>query len=779
MTPPPKYRDKDDLGRPKPSPFLHDAASNWRSSTFRFRRKRRTIFVFLAICAIIYLLLHSRWWNAVLVADDANLDRQHRVAGDGSYDFYSSSSSGRKVKSSHTGSGSHSSVSTDSKDSTTSKYTYDGPIRFVHLYETLSRVQQFHFRLRNPHVVFIAANMNTASILAGLACEMSAAKRNVVHLVLAGRNEISVEFFKKANGMAHNDACSVIIHDARPDKAGISTDTRMALAVRSAVRYIKDYVGPTVLVTDSDREDAWFRAAITQKAEELQIAHVTLPHDVSTIPWLPKLDAMSLGSWHKPAIDIVIHADAHSGRLVRLLKTLEKADYFNAPLPRLFIDLDPSTDKSVRDFITSYKWPSKDRLFVRHRILPKSSTRDDDALSIVESFFPNSENSAVLLLSPNIELSPFYYHYLFYAILEYKHSNAQSGLDPNLIYGISLDLPLTLLDGKPFDPAILSSDDAAADESTKKKTDTDSPFFCAAPSTHATLFFGTHWRLLHLYIARRLDSAYTKGVDYSLSFKVSPQKPQWVGFFAELLSAGGYTMLYPNFAPSDSLAVYHPPKEASSATSQTQQDVMRSNNILNLLPNGRLPLWSDLPVLGMDGSRTTVAAGLAAARKYKTRILSKCGGVKRNDGEEDTVDDLFCSNGEAIQERKRLARVQQQQRQRELEAEAEAEKEAQAAAQAKKALEASRREQAEIANEETQNAQVKLPEPAAAKPIVEEEEKPSPEEGPADSDTPKAAAPPAAVPRTPVIHNKIISLADLENVAVEVNGETVRPQDET
>ncbi|KAK6332409.1 hypothetical protein TWF696_003125 [Orbilia brochopaga] len=775
MTPPPKYRDKDDLGRPKSgsSPFLHDAASNWRASTFRFRRKRRTIFVFLAICAIVYLLLHSRWWNAVLVVEDRQQRGTNDDLGSSSYDYYSSSS-GRKVKPSHGKSGSHKAASADSKDAHISKFTYDGPVRFVHLYETLSRVQQFHFRLRNPHVVFIAASMNTASILAGLACEMSAAKRNVVHLVLAGRSEISIEFFKKANGMAHNDACSVVIHDARPDKAGISTDARMTLAIRSAVRYIKDYIGPTVLVTDTEREEAWFRSAVTSKAEELQIAHVTLPYDISTIPWLQKLDALSLGSWHKPAIDIVIHADAHSGRLVRLLKTLEKADYFNAPLPRLFIDLDPSTDKSVRDFITSYKWPSKDRLFVRHRILPKSSAQDDP-LAFVESFFPNSENSAVLLLSPNIELSPFYYHYLFYAILEYKHSNAQSGLDPNLIYGISLDLPLTLLDGKPFDPTILSSDESPASESAKKKPNSDSPFFYAAPSTHATLFFGTHWRLLHLYLAKRLDAAYTKGVDYSLPSKISSTIPQWVSYFAELLTAGGYTMLYPNFAPSDSLAVYHPPKEASSVTARTQQDVMRSNNILNQLPNGRLPLWSELPVLGMDGTRTTIASGLTAAQKYKSQILSKCGGVKRNDGEDDSVDDLFCSNGEAVQERKRLAR--EHQRQRELEAQAEAEAERKALA--RNALEAKRREREQAEAAEKMPNKPPTPEaPVAAQPLVEQAKSPVEEEPVDDDDAPKAAGA-AAAPRMPVIHNKIISLADLEDVPVEVNGETVHPQDQT
>ncbi|EWC45355.1 hypothetical protein DRE_00754 [Drechslerella stenobrocha 248] len=730
MSPSPKYRDKDDLGRPKP-PFQHDASSNWRSATFRFRRKRRTIFYFLAICAIVYLLLHSRWWRSVLVADS---DRPDQWLHDNS----PSSSSSSLHRS---GPPSRGSTSAGSKVQHTSKLTYNGPVRFVNLYETLYKVQQFHFRLRNPHVVFIAANMNSASILAGLACEMFAARRNVVHLVLVGRTEISLEFFKKANGMLQKDACSVVLHDARPDKASISTDDRMAISLKSAVRYIKDYIGPAVVITDADRESPWFRQAITEKTKESKISHIVLPHDVSTIPWLQKLDAMSLASWHKPTIDIVIHADAHSGQLVRLLKTLEKADYFTAPLPRLFIDLDPDTDKSVRDFINKYTWPSKEHLFVRHRIAPKSSL-DDDPTTVVESFFPNSEDSAVLLLSPNTELSPFYFQYLFYAILEYKYSNGQSGLDKNLIYGISLDLPLSYLDGQPFDPSTLVSDEQPASPGTQKKAKPNNPFFYPVPSTHATLFFGSHWRILHLYLARRLNPAYTKGADYTLPAQVSKETPRWVAYFTELLAAGGYMMLYPNFTPTDSLAVY-------DGSDNGEKELMRANNILNLLPNGRLPLWSDLPVLALGGHKSTIAAALDSAQTYKTKILKSCGGVKKNDGEDDSVDDLFCSKADVVNERKKNVKEH-------------------IAAQAKQ-----RKQGAEGVREQTAVEKLAAAEPSTEAPA------PQPEKAPMavndDAVKPDALA---ANPIPQVIHNKIVSLDDLDTVPVDVGGEAIRVKGE-
>ncbi|KAF3901525.1 hypothetical protein ABW20_dc0110416 [Dactylellina cionopaga] len=777
----PRYRDKDDLGRPRPPP-LHNEP-NWQSS-IRFRRKRRTIFVFLSICTIIYLLLHSRWWSDVLfLADGPQMDRTADPTNPNDPSFSAAPAS-------------HNSVPVDSsfqsKDPKISKFTYKGPIRFIGLYETLSRLQQLNYRLRNRHVVFIAANMNTASILAGIACEMSLTKRNVVHLALVGRNELSIEFFKKANGMA-GDACGVIIHDARPDYASVSTDERMALALRSSIKYMKDYFTPTVLISDTDREDAWFRAAITAKAKDLHISHVNLPHDAATVPWFQKLDAQSLSSWYKPTIDIVIHADRHSGQLVRLLKSLRNADYFTATLPRLFIDLDPDTDKSIRDFVNSYTWPSKDRLFVRHRIISRSSSKEDP-VAFVESYFPNSDDSAVLYLSPNIELSPFYFHFLYYSILDYRYSNTQPGFDINLVYGISLDAPLSHSDGSPFDASEITAQPESSKPSSKDSEDPPSltPYFYAAPSTHATLFFGTHWRLLHLYLAKRLDRGYSQDVDYSTSSKFSKTKPTWAGYFSELLTAGGYVMLYPNFDPSESLVVYHTEKKSPVSATKAEKGIMRDNNVLNYLPGGKMPIWTDMPILGMDGRKSSITDLMKDAKAYKEKILKKCGGVKKNDGEEDSVDDLFCDRDEVVKERRKrkkqeteqIAKVEEQEVERDGENREGLEKEGPEPEEPENGdLGSNKPRIAERVKEQKakddSKARVK-PEIAASVQNSlgkerDDQDLPAPMKLEIETgDLPELKTNGKAKENTKpkVIHDKIVSLDDLEELPVKINGKT-------
>ncbi|KAK6515335.1 hypothetical protein TWF506_007677 [Arthrobotrys conoides] len=754
------YRDKDDFGRPKP-PSLQ--ADQWRSS-LRFRRKRRPIFIIIAVCAILYLFFHSKWWNdGLLLADGPISDHATNPA--------------TQPKDSKFGSAppSHNAVKVDPSmkptDPNASKFIYNGPIRFLGLYETLAKVQSFNSKLRNRHVVFVAANMNTASILAGVACEMSAAKKNVVHLALVGRNELSIEFFRKANGM-NDDGCGVIIHDARPDYASVSTDGRMGLSLKSALKYIREYITPTVFISDTDREDIWFQKSIIQKSKELGITHIKLPHDVSSIPWLQKLDAVSLGAWDKPLIDIVVHADSHSGQLIRLLKSLKNADYFTAPLPRLYIDLNPDTDPTIRKFVNNFNWPSKDRIFVRHRITPRSTSFDKDPTGFVESFYPNSKDSAVLFLAPNIELSPFYYQFLFYSILEYKHSNAQFALDSSLIYGISLDAPLSHVDGKPFDPsAVVPS--SASENGNHYQT----PYLYAAPTTHATLFFGNHWRLLHLYLAKRLDPAYTEGVDYTIPATLSKSLPQWNKHFLELLTAGGYLMLYPNFDVSDSLVVYHTEVESTVSATTEERGIMRFNNILGYLSGGALPIWTGLPIIGMDGVKTDLDKVLDTAKGYKEKILKYCGGLKKDDGVEDSVNDLFCDGDESIKEKQKLERLDAGRIEREAEKERVVEEEARKLKEEKvKVLQSEKvireKERRRLDKVQKEQEQRKL----GGETAKAEGNRGGRETEPREATNSEKNSAKAVDGRPRIIPHKIVSLDDLENVPVEVNGEQIKPK---
>src|SRR2546421_86561 len=132
-------------------------------------------------------------------------------------------------------------------------------------------------------------------------------------------------------------------------------------------------------------------------------------------------------AWNAITIDIVVQPPPESsGSLIRLLKSLQQADYFGSPPPRLSIDLPAKVDRATLQFLDHFEWPPKredsmephiKQLTVRHRISRQHISSEEASVRFLESFYPLSpEKSHVLVLSPQTELSPLYYHYLKYTL---------------------------------------------------------------------------------------------------------------------------------------------------------------------------------------------------------------------------------------------------------------------------------------------------------------------------------------------------------------------------
>jgi len=370
-------------------------------------------------------------------------------------------------------------------------------------------------------------------------------------------------------------------------------------------------------------------------------------------------------AWTKISVDIVVHAPQESsGGIIRLLNSLKKADYSSSAPPRLTIELPHTVDQATRSYLQNFKWPPERNqnegslLTIHHRIPQQSLTEEGNSIRFLESFWPQDPMvSHVLVLSPQAELSPLFFHYLKYTILEYRYSPTKK--DDRLL-GISLDRPSTYLN----DSAIFIPPKQAA----------NMPFLWQAPNSNAMLYFGDKWVELHDLVTRILgNSHYSSPPSPSTEKLVSKTYPSWLEHILRLARARAYWTLYPNFDTSDSLAtlhneLYQPPEEYAENKELTNPDFTADpaqhlslkhteeplllTSLQSLIP--KLPLISEMALLSWDGDHIHRDDMLVHASKYRKIFRSEIGGCNPQAKEKGRIEmtawDLFCTGDEELVE---------------------------------------------------------------------------------------------------------------------------------
>lgn len=363
-----------------------------------------------------------------------------------------------------------------------------------------------------------------------------------------------------------------------------------------------------------------------------------------------------------------------SGSFIRLLDSLKNADFFSSAPPRLTIELPQKINEPTRRYLENFKWPPKAEpnsgslLTLHHRISQRGLTPEENSIRFLESFWPaNPLFSHVIVVSPQMELSPLFFHYVKYTMLEYKYSETKLDgfevYDENLL-GISLDIPSTYLnDSMLFQPPLSNGTDK--DEVT--------PFLWQAPNSNAALFFGDKWIELHDFVSRSLSSQHVLPPQVNSNQKlVSKTYPSWLEHVLKLSRVRGYWTLYPNFETSDALASFHselyqspqeysddpemettdpkgeltadPAKHLSLKQSEKQ---LATKSLLSILPlGGELPNIRSMPLLSWEGDRIEPAEIGIRAVQFSEVFRNEIGGCKVADAAKLRVDlsagDLFC-----------------------------------------------------------------------------------------------------------------------------------------
>lgn len=326
-------------------------------------------------------------------------------------------------------------------------------------------------------------------------------------------------------------------------------------------------------------------------------------------------------------------------------------------------------------------------LTLHHRIPQHALTPEENSIRFLESFWPaEPTTSHVLVLAPQAELSPHFFHYLKYTMLEYKYSISKSGLLHNNFMGITLDLPSTYLnDSASFYPPTANSSAI--------------PFIWQAPNSNAALYFGDKWVELHDFVARSLSSQHMLTPSSSIKKMVSKNYPSWLEHVSKLMRARGYWMLYPGLEDTDSLAtlhneLYHAPEEYADDPAEekapapsdpkeltadpAQHPVKKEAPLITkplqtILPlKGILPPVLNLPLLAYDGTLIGLEVVGYEAATYSGEFRLHTGGCQADADEKDRValsaGDLFCLGDEKVEKVEKAEEFEKVEKAREEEA---------------------------------------------------------------------------------------------------------------
>ncbi|KAK4214826.1 hypothetical protein QBC37DRAFT_141170 [Rhypophila decipiens] len=561
-------------------------------------------------------------------------------------------------------------------DDTAADSPYNGPVVFPNLAVSLQAIYSTRGGyVDNKNVLFAASSLKSAAALLPLACEMGAELTSYVHFALMSKSEIIVDELLNVNGI--DDSCKIIFHDARPNLSASSTATRLKTGVVRAIFHINSYMHPQVVLIDgSETEESYFLDAMRAQSSEIPFNLIELPNNgLKRLNWISKLDSSALSAWNKVSIDILIHAPPDgAGNLIRLLKSLSAADYTACAIPHLTIELPNKVDPHTENFLENFQWPpagirnptAARQLTLRHRITRSSMTEEESSVRLLESFWPvDPRYSHVLVLSPQAQLSPRFFHYLKYSVLQYSLSGtaAYQEWDSRLL-GISLDLPPTYLNGSTtFSPPAPVKKDTV--EPSSPRSESSTPFLWQAPNSNAVLYMGQKWIELHDFVSRLLYMQHNPATAPPPTFfsdkSVSKRYPSWLEHVLKLSRARGYWTVYPSKFMAKSLAVVHnelsssPEEYKSEELPRRPADVtensLASGPLLDSLPDTDfIPAFNDMPLLLWDGTDTTLDILDDEAAKYTARFRDAVGGCDVLDPDEllpipKSTRDLFCSKG--------------------------------------------------------------------------------------------------------------------------------------
>jgi hypothetical protein len=483
---------------------------------------------------------------------------------------------------------------------------YDGPVKFFKLGRSLRGFETDG----KDNVLFAFSSMESSSHVLTSACAMARNKRMIVNVAAMGRKEVPLPDLLAVNKISLEE-CPIRWHEAQPDFALQSSADRMQMSCEAAVGHISRVLRLRAnFFDDSDREDGFLRKGMKHRVKSLGLPLLDVPKADS---WMLELGVPSLKLWNQVQIDILVHVSRDAvGSLMRLLRTIQAADYRGLPYPRITIELPSNVDGFIFDHLGTFSWPpgsspSESLLTVRHRPDSKLLTPAMASTRFVESFYPaRAGTSHVLVLSENAELASNYFQFLHYMLMEYHYGGSLELAERRMV-GFSLTSA----------PTGQSNADSAAPVSFHQK-----------PTADAALYFGEEWIQLHQFISHRLyaDPELSRTVDAEL--ETPDNWPSWLRITMEWMRLQGLYMGYANLPSSEPpLVTLH------SELHEIPEELNIQREAKKTTLHGALKLSQDKDVLLAEGTPdaegTSVSSQSAPSLEDLLSRMPKTDGAKK------------------------------------------------------------------------------------------------------------------------------------------------------
>ncbi|KAF0516104.1 glycosyltransferase 2 [Gigaspora margarita] len=516
-------------------------------------------------------------------------------------------------------------------------FTFLISLIFFHLNNTFGKSysQLQEINVDNDNVIFVIDSDQHANSLQPLYCNLhkkGKAENVNTHVIVTGRG-ISGKELRKSNSLLSN--CDVPVYDLELKKSKESIFISVIQDLSSAL----DQIQPDVLIYINDPKNEAMRGVDAALIDASQTNHtitkIALPiEDVKYMIWLTELPIEALKNWNTPNILIQVITQDRPQSLARLMQSLNSSIYFGDKV-HLTLNIDRSADPVTVKYCKTFEWPHG-QINNKYRI-----KQGGLVTSIVESYYPITNDDYAIILEDDIEVSPFYYIWAKYTILKYRY-----GTDRNLVnrlYGVSLyntrlnEFNITT-GRRRFNPV---------DVLENTKYPNNSPYLIQVPCSWGALFFPEVWREFHDYLKARLDD--TTGPNLQQieipESRSNMWTSSWKRFFIELIYLRGYMMLYPNYEDFISFSTNHAETGVHFGFKKKEKGLwllplMEEDMISEGLPDGHLPDYKDLPTMDFWGNLVPQEELIRRGRSLHSKI-SIC---PPNEIDELTYDpqDLLC-----------------------------------------------------------------------------------------------------------------------------------------
>lgn len=217
--------------------------------------------------------------------------------------------------------------------------------------------------------------------------------------------------------------------------------------------------------------------------------------------------------------------------LERLLDSLKSTHYFGDTV-QISISMEQTADPTTHRMIRNLDW-KHGPVHVRHRIMLGGLMP-----AIVESWYPSTDHTYGVFLEDDVEVSPLFYAWLKFSLLQYRYTASGRALSKRL-FGISLYQPKNVElrpEGRmPFDAHNLFSD---------LSLPYNSPYLSQVPCSWGAAYFPEAWREFHQYLSLRLSE---HSIDISTTIVPDVRSNRWPRswkkYFIEMVYLRGYLML--------------------------------------------------------------------------------------------------------------------------------------------------------------------------------------------------------------------------------------------